>query len=155
MIRIPSNKIETVRGGLSDRGAHTSSRVFLYPQEFLSPGEVGMGDGNYRGTARSDSNALQMCVPYPQPSLGVLAPAARRFNSEQRRFRVVVENTIGQIKKFKVVGNGKAFRHRRDVEKDVFNVCARLTARIMRVRDANTRAVQSGWGTRRSCGSLS
>lgn len=99
-----------------------------------------MGDGNYRGTARSDSNHLHMCVPYQKPTVGELFPEGKMFHSEQRRFRVVVENTIGQIKKFKTVGNGKAFRHQRDLEKYVFNVCARLTARIMRVRDAYPRS---------------
>ncbi|CAM9372289.1 unnamed protein product, partial [Hapterophycus canaliculatus] len=87
-----------------------------------------MGDGNYQGVARSDSNDLYMCVPYKKPANGELTPDARAYNSEQRRFRVVVENTIGQIKKWKVIGNGKAFRHRRDFEREAFNVCARLTA---------------------------
>ena len=127
-----------MRGSCSDRGAHTSSEVYQQPGLFLSADEVGMGDGNYRGTARADSVELPMWVPFQ----GNVPPEGRRFNREQRRFRVVVENTIGQIKKFKTVGNGKAFRHRRDFEKHVFNLCARLTARIMRVRDKYPRSAE-------------
>ncbi|CAN0089771.1 unnamed protein product, partial [Hapterophycus canaliculatus] len=85
-----------------------------------------MGDGNYQGPARADSNELYLCVPDKKPAVGQLTNQAKGHNSEQRRYRVVVENTIGQIKKWRVVGNGKAFRHRRDFEKDTFNVCARL-----------------------------
>lgn len=128
---------------MNDRGAHLASRVYTHPEEFLSDNEVGMGDGAYAGVARSDSSELYMCVPYKKPAHGDLTGDERRFNTEQRRYRVVVENTIGQIKKWKVVGNGKAFRHRRDFEADVFNVCARLTARIMRVRDRYPRS--SAW----------
>ncbi|CAB1102108.1 unnamed protein product [Ectocarpus sp. CCAP 1310/34] len=130
-------QVETVRGSLSDRGALLSSDVFQHPDQFLSADEVGMGDGNYRGLARADSNDMYMCAPHPGPNV---PPEGRRYNREQRRFRVVVENTIGQIKKFKTVGNGKAFRHQRDFEKHVFNVCARLTARIMRVRNKYPRS---------------
>lgn len=122
--------------------------MFLEPDLFLSANEVGMGDGNYRGTARSDSNDLQMCVPHKKPVGAELTADQRRFNSEQRRYRVVVENTIGQIKKWKVIGNGKAFRHLRTFEKECFNVCARLTARIMRVRNQYPRS-QSWIGDRR------
>lgn len=113
-----------------------------------------MGDGNYQGTGRSDSNDLMRCVPYKRPSAGTLSQAARRFNGQQRRFRVAVENTIGEIKKWKSVGNGKVLRHLRTLEKEVFNVCARLTARIMRVRDQYQRRQEwigekiEGWESR-------
>ncbi|CAM9731266.1 unnamed protein product [Laminaria digitata] len=78
-----------------------------------------------------------MCVPHQNN--GHLTQEQKSFNSRQRRFRVVVENTIGQIKKWKIVG-GKAFRHERNFEVTVFDVCARLTARIMRVRDKYPRS---------------
>lgn len=97
---------------------------------------------------------MMMCVPFKKPSVGTLSLEARAFNSQQRKFRVVVENTIGQIKKWKSVGNGKAFRHLRTFEKEVFNVCARLTARIMRVRDQYPRRKEwigekiEGWESR-------
>ena len=99
-----------------------------------------MGDGNYRGPARSGDNVTQMCTPFANN--GHLTTEQKNFNSRQRRFRVVVENPIGQIKKWEVVG-GKAFRHQRDFEVTVFDVCARLTARIMRVRDKYPRS--SSW----------
>lgn len=54
----------------------------------------------------------------------------------------MVEKTVGQIKKWGVVG-GKAFRHQRDFEVPVFEVCARLTARLMRVREEYPRG--AGW----------
>ncbi|CAN0000888.1 unnamed protein product [Ectocarpus sp. 4 AP-2014] len=133
-------RIETVAGAMNDKGAHLTSRVFTNPQEFLSDGEVGVGDGACGGLARADSDDLYMCLHYRRHPRGDLSNAERPFNTEQRRFRVVVENTIVQIKKWKVVGNGKAFRQRRDFETDVFNVCARLTARIVRVRDKYPRS---------------
>ncbi|CAM9325512.1 unnamed protein product [Ectocarpus sp. 13 AM-2016] len=130
-------RVETVSGRLSDRAAHTASRLFLEPDAFLTLGETGMGDGNYRGDARMDSTGLEMCVPFQfSPNL---THEQRDFNSQQRRVRVVVENTIGQIKKFRVIGEGR-FDHQRDFEPHVFELCARLTARIMRVRNAYPRS---------------
>ncbi|CAM9638853.1 unnamed protein product, partial [Laminaria digitata] len=78
----------------------------------------------------------------PHPDTGDLSTDEKFFNSRQRRFRVVVEKTVGQIKKWGVVG-GKAFRHQRDFEVPVFEVCARLTARLMRVREEYPRG--AGW----------
>lgn len=132
-------KSETVEGRMSDRAAHVVSPVFTNAAEYLSPTEVGMGDGNYRGVARADNALLMMCVPNRQDPH--MTPTQRNFNSEQRRVRVVVENTIGQVKKWKSMGSG-AFNHRRDFEKSVFDVCVHLTARIMRVRDRYPRSAR-------------
>ncbi|CAM9611339.1 unnamed protein product [Laminaria digitata] len=137
-------RVETVQGASSDRGAHLASHIYLDPNSFLSEGETGMGDGNYRGNARAGDSSLMMCVPYTKSANAVLSPAEKNFNSQQRRFRVVVENTIGQIKKWKTIG-GQAFRHERDFENEVFDVCARLTARIMRVRNQYPRSLE--WTT--------
>ena len=79
-----------------------------------------------------------------------MSASQKSFNSQQRRFRVVVENTIGQIKKWKAIG-GKAFRHERDFEHMEFDVSAKLTARIMQVRNKSPRSrqwtaeVMEGW----------
>lgn len=101
-----------------------------------------MGDGNYRGDARWGIPGLQMVVPYlKHPQLPM---EHKHFNSMQRRGRVVVENSIGQIKKFRIVGEG-CFEHQRDFEPHVFELCARLTARIMRVRNAYPRSEQWVW----------
>lgn len=129
--------MDTAKGCFSDRAAHCASEVYLQADSLLSDGETGMGDGNYRGPARAGDNVTQMCVPHQNN--GHLTQEQKSFNSRQRRFRVVVENTIGQIKKWKIVG-GKAFRHERNFEVTVFDVCARLTARIMRVRDKYPRS---------------
>lgn len=125
-------QIETVEGSCSDREAHCASDLFLDPESLLSEGETGMGDGNYGGAARFGSDDIHTCVPHPDT--GDLSMDEKIFNSRQRRFRVVVEKTIMQIKKWGVVG-GKAFRHQRDFVVPVFEVCARLTARLMRVRE--------------------
>ncbi|CAM9921552.1 unnamed protein product [Scytosiphon promiscuus] len=129
--------VETVAGRLSDRAAHTASQLFLQPGEFLAYGETGMGDGNYRGDARWDMPNLKMCVPFEaSPHLSI---ANKNFNSMQRRARVVIENSIGQIKKWRIIGDGR-FEHQRDFEPHVFELCARLTARLMRVRNAYPRS---------------
>lgn len=75
---------------------------------------------------------------------GHVTEAERGFNARQRRIRVVVENTIGQVKKWRVIGTGK-FRHHRDLEPAVFELCAKLTARLMRVRDKYPRSKEWLW----------
>lgn len=132
-------QIETVEGSCSDREAHCESDLYLDPDSLLSEGETGMGDGNFRGPARLGRDDLHTCVPYPDT--GDLSMDEKIFNSRQRRFGVVVEKTIGQIKKWGVVG-GKAFRHQRDFAVPVFEVCARLTARLMRVRKRYPRSAE-------------
>lgn len=133
-------QVDTAKGCSSDRAAHCSSEVYLQSDSLLSEGETGMGDGNYRGPARMGDNITQMCTPFENN--GHLTSEQNNFNSKQRRFRVVVENTIGQIKKWETVG-AKGFRHQSDFEVTVFDVCARLTARIMRVQDKYPRS--SAW----------
>lgn len=115
--------------------------MFLEPERFLAPGEVGMGDGNYRGQARIDDPNLEMCVPVRRN--GNMTGAQKSFNSYQRQVRVVVESSIlvGQIKKWKIIGVGD-FSHTRDFEVPVFEVCAKITARIMRVRDRYPRRLR-------------
>lgn len=132
-------QIETVEGSCSDREAYCASDLYLEPESLLSEGEIGMGDGNFGGAARCGSDDMRNCVPHPDT--GDLSMDEKIFNSRQRRFRVVVENTIWQIKKWGVVG-GKAFRHQRDFEVPVFEVCARLTARLMRVREMYPRGAE-------------
>lgn len=127
---------------MSDRAAHVASRVFQQPGDFLSPGERGMGDGNYQGLARVDDGVLLMCVPH-RKSVN-LTPQQRAFNSVQRRMRVVVENSIGQIKKWKIIGEGR-FDHHRDFEPAVFECCAKLTALVMRLRNKYPRSEQWVW----------
>ncbi|CAM9656311.1 unnamed protein product [Hapterophycus canaliculatus] len=130
-------RVETVAGRLSDRAAHTASQLFLQPGEFLAYGKTGMGDGNYRGDAKWDMPNFKMCVPFEaSPYLSV---ANKNFNSMQRRVRVVVENSLGQINRWKIIGDGR-FEHQRDFEAHVFELCARLTPRIMRVRNAYPRS---------------
>lgn len=133
-------QIETHNGALSDRAAYSNSPVYIDPQAFLSEGEVGMGDGNYKGEGRADTGEA-MCAPFPK---GDLTDDEKSFNSAHRRIRVVVENVIGQIKKWLVIGGGK-FRHQRDFEPTVFDVCSKLTARIMRVRDSYPRSNDWMW----------
>ena len=143
-------QIETVKGSSSDRGAQLSSKVYFEPDPFLSGDKTGMGDGNYRGPARVGHDDLMVCVPHMRSANAVMSASQKRFNSQQRRFRVVVENTIGQIKKWKVIG-GKAFRHQRYFKNKVFDVSAKLTARIMRVQNQYPRSrqwtteVMKGW----------
>lgn len=132
-------QIETVEGSSSDREAHCASDLYLEPESLLSEGEIGMGDGNFEGAAISGDDDMHICVPHPDT--GDLSMDEKIFNSRQRRFRLVVENTIWQIKKWGVVGR-RAFRHQRDFEVPVFEVCARLTARLMRVRERYPRGTE-------------
>ena len=132
--------VNTSKGCLSNRAAHCPSKVYLQSETILSDSDTGMGDGNYRRPARSGDNVTQMCTPFANN--GHLTTEQKNVNSRQRRFHVVIDNTIGQIKKWEIVG-GKAFRHERDFEGTVLDVCAGLTASIMRVRDKYPRS--SSW----------
>lgn len=134
-----SLQLETVEGCCSDREAYCASDLYLEPSGLLSEGETGMGDESYAGPATPDTDGTHTCVPHP--NTGDLSMDEKIFNSRHRRFSVVVDSTIGQIKKWRVVG-GKAFRHQRDFAVPVFEVCARLTARIMRVRGRYPRGAE-------------
>ncbi|CAB1111941.1 unnamed protein product [Ectocarpus sp. CCAP 1310/34] len=132
-----------IRGSMDDRDRvlcwlEMLRRDTLFEDMALAYGRCA---GTYHNEFKDTTAAAQnMPCLQEEAAAGDLSNEERRFNTEQRRFRVVAENTIGKIKKWKAVGNGKAFRHRRDFEKDVFDVCARLTARIMRVRDRYPRS---------------
>ncbi|CAN0550113.1 unnamed protein product, partial [Ectocarpus sp. 12 AP-2014] len=64
-----------------------------------------------------------MCVPIRGSHL---TDDQKSFNTAQRRIRVVVDYTIGQIKKWMVIDGGVKFRHSRDFEPTVFEVCSKL-----------------------------
>lgn len=136
MTRVP---LRLRRGKAQTQTGQRTSPVYTDPTRFLSEGEIGMGDGNYMGEARADTGE-GMCVP----ARGNIEPEQLALNSAQRRIRVVVENVIGQIKNWMVVGNGK-FRDARDFEPTVFELCSKLTSRIMRVRNAYPRSNEWMW----------
>lgn len=69
--------METGNGAISDRAAYNNSPVYSDPERFLSPGQIGMGDGNYMGEARADTGQ-GMCVPIRGSNL---TEDQRSFNS--------------------------------------------------------------------------
>jgi hypothetical protein len=60
------------------------------------------------------------------------------YNRRQRKLRVVVEQTFGMIKQWKIVGNS-FYRADLDQQGRNFVLATQLTARLMRVRNAYPR----------------
>lgn len=131
--------MESGNGASSDRTACKSSPVYTQPSEFLSDGEVGIGDGNYRGEARANAGGA-MCVPFRNSS--TLTEVLQLRTAQNQRGG---GNTIGQIKKWIAVGRGW-FRHAKDFKATGFEVSSKLTAGFVRVRDYYPRSLQQWTG---------
>ena len=125
-------------------------KVFNNPQKYLSAPDLpsgrstGLGDGIYRGPACIDQRVPLMCTPWNLA--GVCDPRVtprvrkgrRAWNRRQRRLRVVVEQTFGIIKQWKVVGN-VVWRMDYELQGKNFLLATLLTARLMRVRNSYPR----------------
>jgi hypothetical protein len=76
-------------------------------------------DGGYQGIQK-DYPELSTKVPFKRKQgSGVISHAQKIFNKKQRRVRIRVENTLAQLKKFKVLNH--TYRHDRERYGDVFN----------------------------------
>lgn len=95
------------QGSENDRGMYTGSKFYQHWTDFMSPEETVGGDAIFHGAKGEGSCGfigwLSYCfAPYNSPDL-VGKPHRRLFNRLSHRYRVVVENSIGQIKKWLIV----------------------------------------------------
>jgi hypothetical protein len=74
------------------------------------PPEVEIGvDLGYFGIEK-DYPDLNVNIPVKKPKKKELTPKEKRYNKKQRKARVIVEHTIGRMKKFRIMG--EEFRNR-------------------------------------------
>ncbi len=109
----------TVPGSQHDKSLYDNSRVAGQ----LEPDEAMMGDSGYQGM-QHDHLAI---LPHKKPRGGQLTAEQKAFNRCLSKARVVVENTICQIKTFRVMAD--RYRHPRDSYNDVFHMVAALVNR--------------------------
>jgi transposase len=98
----------------------------------LESDEAMMGDKGYQGIQHAHPSVL----PHKKPKGGELTDEQKAFNRRLSKARVVVENTICQIKTFRVMAD--RYRHPRDSRNDVFNIVAALVNRRIQRRPLRT-----------------
>ena len=115
--------------------------VYNNPDKYLLPNHSILFDGVFQNTLHCKTDEIGI-LPFNLPALNKMMPAARkvakRYNRKQRYLRVVVEQTIGLIKQWKIVSE-EAYRGDLDDQGLNFTLCTQLTARIMRIRNAYPR----------------
>ncbi len=112
----------TVPGSQHDKSLYDDSRV----ADCLASDEAMMGDSGYQGMQHDHLSVL----PHKKPRGGQLTDEQKVFNRRVSKARVVVENTICQIKTFRVMAD--RYRHPRDSHNDVFHMVAALVNRRIR-----------------------
>lgn len=115
---------ETVPGSCHDKKLYDESGV----GDQLDDEEAMMGDSGFQGIQRQHRTAL----PHKKPKGGELTQAQKDYNRRLSQVRVVVENTIAQIKTFRVVA--EVYRHAREGYNTIFRIVAVLINRRIRQR---------------------
>ena len=119
---------DTAPGSQHDKSLDDQSGV----ADHLASDEAMMGDRGYQGI----QHAHQSVLPHKKPRGGELTDEQKAFNRRLSKARVVVENTICQIKTFRVVAD--RYRHPRHSHNDVFNIVAALVNRRIQRRPLRT-----------------
>lgn len=127
-------------GNRNDRGLWRLSDIYQRPDAFLTPEEDMLADGIFQSSLHCKT-AKTAIIPSSSRQLKAAAPgdraALRTHNRKQRHLRVVIEQTLGMIKQYKIVANKT--RGRLETQGLYFVLCTQLTARAMRVRNAYPR----------------
>lgn len=113
---------ETVPGAQHDKKLYDESGVGAY----LDEDEAMMGDSGYQGIQHEHLAVL----PYKKPQGGQLTAEQKEHNRQVSRIRVVVENTIAQIKTFRIIA--EVYRHAREDYNAIFRTVAVLVNRRIR-----------------------
>jgi hypothetical protein len=122
---------ETVPGSQHDKKLYDESDV----GDQLDEDEAMMGDSGFQGIQKDHKAVL----PDKKPKGGELTDAQKKRNHRISRKRIVVENTIAQLKTFRVLYH--VYRHAREAYNDFFRIVAALVNRRMRRRPLRTAAV--------------
>jgi hypothetical protein len=112
----------TVPGAKHDKKLYDESGV----NERLNEDEAMMGDSGFQGIQK-DHRAV---LPAKKPKGGELTDTQKARNRRISHYRVVVENTICQLKTFRVLAH--VYRHARTSHSDVFAIVAVLVNRRIR-----------------------
>ena len=115
---------ETVPGSQHDKNLYDESGV----GDNLEEGEAMMGDSGYQDIQHAHPAAL----PFKKPKGKELTQEQKEHNRCLSRIRVVAENTLAQIKTFRVMAH--VYRHRRDGYNVRFRIVAALVNRRIRRR---------------------
>ena len=115
---------ETVPGSKHDKTLYDDSRV----GERLDEDEAMMGDKGFQGIQKDRLAVL----PDKKPKGGELTDDQKARNRRISHYRIVVENTICQLKTFRVLAH--VYRHARESHSDVFAIVAALVNRRIRRR---------------------
>lgn len=121
----------TVPGAKHDKPLYDESGV----SDRLDDDEAMMGDKGYQGIQK-DSLAI---LPDKKPKGGELTDEQKVRNRRISHYRIVVENTICQLKTFRVLAH--VYRHARESHSDVFAIVAALVNRRIRRRPLRQVAV--------------
>ncbi len=112
----------TVPGSQHDKKLYDESGV----SASLDEDEAMMGDSGFQGIQHEHPAIL----PHKKPKGGELTKVQKKYNRRVSRVRVVVENTIAQIKTFRVTA--EVYRHPREDYNDIFQIVAVLVNRRIR-----------------------
>jgi hypothetical protein len=121
----------TVPGSKHDKKLYDERGV----SDRLNDDEAMMGDSGFQGIQK-DHRAV---LPDKKPRGGALTDAQKARNRRISHYRIVVENTICQLKTFRVLAH--VYRHARASHCDVFAVVAALVNRRIRRRPLRQVAV--------------
>jgi hypothetical protein len=122
---------ETVPGAKHDKPLYDDSGV----GDRLDEDEAMMGDKGYQGIQKDRLAVL----PDKKPKGGELTDEQKTRNRRISHYRIVVENTICQLKTFRVLAH--VYRHARESHSDVFAIVAALVNRRIRRRPLRQVAV--------------
>jgi hypothetical protein len=119
---------ETVPGSQHDKKLYDQSGV----GDQLDEDEAIMGDSGFQGIQK----AHRAVLPDKKPKGGELTRAQRKRNHRISQKRIVAENTIAQLKTFRVLYH--VYRHAREAYNDCFRIVAALVNRRIRRRPLRT-----------------
>jgi len=122
---------ETVPGAKHDKPLYDESGV----SDRLDEDEAMMGDKGYQGIQKDRLAVL----PDKKPKGRELTDDQNARNRRISHYRIVVENTICQLKTFRVLAH--VYRHARESHSDVFAIVAALVNRRIRRRPLRQVAV--------------
>ena len=115
---------QTVPGSCHDKKLYDESGV----GNKLDDDEAMMGDSGFQGIQHGHRAVL----PHKKPKDGELTKEQKKYNRQVSQIRVVVENSIGQIKIFRVAA--EVYRHARESYNGIFQIVAALVSRRIRKR---------------------
>ena len=129
-------------GNHNDRGLWILSDFYNQPASYVTEQENVLMDGVFKGELHRHTTRGAL-IPANKAVIQAARTDAERqalkgANRQQRRLRVVIEQTIGMISQYGIIGRGK---YRGNVETQGLNflLCTQLTARTMRLRNSYPR----------------